>query len=143
MLCGQFPETIPSMEKKRIGPIRHCTARSGSTVDGERFAASNVRPARRIRRIVGSFTQAWPKAIGMSYKARGIAIDAHEQIWPAERCCGGVLAGARAVGSVHALPGRGEQLGRNFSLIEQKETSRFVEQLSGKAHRGICDLTIS
>ena len=83
----------------------------------------------------GSITQA-AKAIKMSYKAAWDAIDGMNNLAGeplVER-----LTGGKGGGGTRLTP-RGEQLVKNFRLIEQ-EHRRFVDQLSRQAQaRGIAD----
>ncbi len=103
------------------------------TVDGEKFGGEQRIALLAKIAECGSITQA-AKAIKMSYKAAWDAIDAMSNLAGEplmQRAAGGKGGGGTR------LTQRGEQLVKNFGLIE-REHLRFVEQLSQQAE-GITD----
>lgn len=103
------------------------------TVDGEKFGGEQRIALLAKIAECGSITQA-AKAIKMSYKAAWDAIDAMNNLAGEplmERVAGGKGGGGTR------LTSRGEQLVKNFRLIE-REHLRFVAQLNQQAE-GIAD----
>lgn len=103
------------------------------TVDGEKFGGEQRIALLAKIAECGSITQA-AKAIKMSYKAAWDAIDAMNNL--AGEPLMARAAGGKGGGGTRLTP-RGEQLVKNFRLIE-REHLRFVEQLNRQAE-GIAD----
>jgi molybdate transport system regulatory protein len=98
------------------------------TAGGENFGGPNRLALLASIGDCGSISQA-AKAVGMSYKAAWDAIDTMNNL--AGEALVARLAGGKGGGGTRLTP-RGEQLVRNFRLVEE-EHRRFVERLGRQA----------